>query len=430
MTTVIYTPSGWVPLAGAPVGPGPDPEDPNQPPTAPVSLNVAPSGATVAVVSWLPATDPDGTVAQYEVSVNGEVDGVTAGLNRTLTNLTPEATYTVTVRARDNDGDWGPNATRTVTMPADEVLPTPTFTHGEDIPALSGDAAAVIGPHGALTPWTGSTTFSGTQTISNRIFSSARIAAGANITFKNCRFTGWAGQASYTINATAGGGLKVTLEDCEVIAQSLTSSTPRCVTMWGDGNVEARRTIFRGGIDNLYLNPAGTQGAIATGDPDTPYARVLIEDCWLGEILRVPASHSDPVQIDGGGYVVFRRSRLMGYSLDTLDPNTDRITDVWSATLSGGGFICTQNSSALSLITNVRLRDSWFEGGNYTVDLNPPENPTQNCSATNNKFGRRHRFGVLRTSSGGTATSNNVWGQSGTTPDRTNPITVTAGEPV
>src|SRR5699024_663495 len=381
------------------------------------SVSVSPSGATVAVVAWLPATDPeDGAVAQYEVSLDGEVAGVTTGLTLTLTDLTPEATYTVTVRARDSQGLWGPAASRSVTMPSDELLPPATFEHGEDIPPLSADAAAVIGPHGALSMWTGSSTFSGTQTITNKILPGLiRISAGANITFKNCRFTGWAGQTSYSINATAGGGLKVTLEDCEVMAQTLTSGTPRCLAMWGDGNVEARRTIFRGGIDNIYLNPTRDPGAIATGDPETPYAHGLFEDCWFGENLRVPSSHSDQLQIDGGGYVVIRRCRFMGYSLEVVDPQLERITDPRTATLAAGGGSLTQNSNALSPIRHRRRRDAWVWGGNYTVDLNAPENPSQNCSVTNNKFGIRHRYAPLRTSASGTYTTGNVWGQTGTT---------------
>jgi len=305
------------------------------------------------------------------------------------------------------------------------------ISHGEQLPPLSFDAASVIGPSGTLTEWSASTTLSGTQTITDRSFTNKGITiqAGANITFENCRIIGNLGQTSYTIKVIAGGECQVTLLDCEVIARSTTSQTPRCLAMWGTGNVRAERTIFRGGIDNVFLNPDNTPGLFSTGDPLVPDARGWFVNCWFGDYQRVGNSHSDAAQIDGGGYVLFDACRMMGYTLDTgADPLTTWITDPLTDGLGAGVILATQNSGAPKRISNVAVRRCWAEGGNYTVDLSPPDGiPVTLTAVTDSKFGRRFRYAPLR---GGTANSNNVWGQSGPSgPDLTGAV-VTAGQPI
>ena len=303
------------------------------------------------------------------------------------------------------------------------------ISHGEQIPALSDNAAAVIGPSGTLTAWTGSQTFTGTQSISDRSISGVvEIAAGANITFTNCRFTGTLGATTYTIKCLSdGGGARVTLLDCEVITRATASKTPRCVTVWGTNNVRAERTIFRGGIDCIFHNPSNSPGLFATGDPLVPMARGWFVNCWFGDYQRVGTSHSDAFQCDGGGYLLVDACRIMAYNVpEGSDPLTERITDPFDCELGGGGMLLTQDSGKPVQISNVAVRRSWLEGGNYTADLAPSDGlPVRDTSVTDCRFGRRTRYGPLRTNG---ENRRNTWGQSGQTGPDLNGAVVTAGQ--
>lgn len=303
------------------------------------------------------------------------------------------------------------------------------ITHGEQIPALSADAAAVIGPTGTLTPWTGSMTFSGTQSISDRSFSGvAEIAPNADITFTNCRFVGELGANTYTIKCLSdAGGARLTLLDCEVITRTTISKTPRCITIWGTNNVRAERTIFRGGVDNIFHNPSNSPGLFSTGDPVVPFARGWYVNCWFGDYQRVATSHSDAFQVDGGGYLLIDACRIMAYNVpEGSDPLTERITDPFTCELGGGGLLLTQDSKKPVQITAVAIRRSWLEGGNYTCDMAPDDGfPVQNTSATDNLFGRRSRYYPPLLING--ENRRNRWGQSGPTGPELGGQSVVAG---
>ncbi|MGL5912075.1 MAG: hypothetical protein ACRCZP_18875, partial [Phycicoccus sp.] len=277
------------------------------------------------------------------------------------------------------------------------------------LPATSDLVASVIGPPTAvaLTPVPGRT-FNNGEVISDSEIGNCSIRAGATVTFRRCRFVG-GGANSYLIRATAGGGLHVILEDCELIQRSGAS---KGLVMFGDGNVTVKRTIFRGGQDNAFFNPPNSPGVIPTGDSLVPNARVLIEECWFGDLERIPGSHTDCVQVDGGGYMVMRRSRIMSYSIPQgADPQLVRISDPATAELGGGGLIATQNSSSPSQITGLAVRDCWAEGGNNTIDINPSDGlPVVGAAVTGNRFGVRHRFQPLLTNG---VRAGNTWGQSG-----------------
>lgn len=301
------------------------------------------------------------------------------------------------------------------------------LTHGRELAATSLGAAAQIGPFGNLTPAAGATR-SGTVVIEGREISGIEtIAVGADVTYRNCRIIGPLGSTTYVIRATNGGGCRVTLEDCEVVARSTTSKTPRCITMWGDGNVRAIRSILRGGIDNVFVNPTNSPGVWATGDALVPMARVHLVECWLGDLQRVPGSHTDNLQIDGGGYTLAERCRFMSYSMpEGADPLTTRITDTVTAELGGGGVIATQASTNPNQLSHIAMRNCWHEGGNYTVDLAPSDGlPPHSMACTGGRFGVRSRFGPLRLPSG-SENRDNRWGQSGVAPSGS----VTADQPL
>lgn len=306
----------------------------------------------------------------------------------------------------------------TGTKTVDVVAPG-GITHGQDLPPLSADAEPFLQvATGTLTEWTGSTTLSGTQVIENRSFTDKliHIAAGANITLRNCLLRGPLGQTSYTIRSVVGGESKLNMERCLLIARTTSSLSPRCLTYWGDTSVRAYRCVFRGGIDSVYSNTSPNAGQFAAGDPLVANARTLFEECWFGDIQRVASSHSDGIQFDGGGYAVIRRCRIMGYSIPVgSDPLTTRVTNPATAGLASGPIIATQNSASPNQLVRIALRDSWFEGGNYTVDMAPSDGlPPQLMAATGCKWGTRHQFGPLRLPSGSTHTDNR-WGQAGST---------------
>lgn len=325
-------------------------------------------------------------------------------------------------------GVWAPVGPITP-LPEPNPEPDPTeqprppdgqFIHGEQI------NKSVIGWGGTLTEWTGGSSFSGTQVIENTRISNRllTIAKGATITFRNCQIIGSLSANTYTIKAIAGGGQRVTLENCEVISRAGTQSA-RCLATWDDASIHARRTIFRGGIDNIYCNGPNSPGLIPTGDPVVPMARVLLEECWFGDVERIGTSHTDCIQFDGGGYAVLRRNRIMSYNIERGSDTLTTAAD--NTSRASGGIIATQLSSNPSKISRLVLRDNWAEGGNYTVDVNPSDGlPVTEVVATGNRFGINHQFGALRLPASLVEPNrDNRWGQTGTTGSG---ITVTAGQ--
>jgi len=311
-------------------------------------------------------------------------------------------------------GTWRPVG-ETVAPPAPSPPPPPpnpiTVDHGSDLAATSFEVASQIGPRGELTQWDGGTTLSGTQVIENRVFGFVRIAAGADITMRNCRVISGLGTVSYAINHTAGGESRLTMEDCEIVTRTVDSFSPRCIAVWNPGNFRAVRTIFRGGIDNCYFNAPASGGVFSTGDPQVPMARIHLSECWFGDIQRVATSHSDGMQFDGGGFAVIDRCRIMGYSLPVgSDPLETRVTDPDTAPFASGPIIATQNSSNPSQLSNIVVKSSRIEGGNYTVDLNPGDGlPPNSMTVRDCEFGYRFNFGPLRLPPG-SINVNNRWG--------------------
>jgi hypothetical protein len=296
----------------------------------------------------------------------------------------------------------------------------PVITHGEELPPTSLAAEEIIGARGVLTPMSGGL-FEGTQVIENReITGQARIAAGARITFKNCRLIGDAGAsgANYTVRCNDGGGAWVTLEDCTVICRAGAGGNEelsKAIAGFNDINIEIRRCVIRGGEDAVYFGGPDTPGKIPTDDPLVPMARLVIEESWLGDGETSATSHADLTQIHGGsspkGYCVIRRSRYMAYDVppgsDTL---TTRVTDPSTASMTSACLIITYGSTG-SGTHHLAIRDNWFEGGNWVVDTHPDS--VGPIEVTGNRWGTRHRFGPLR----GTRTANtdNRWGQTGMT---------------
>lgn len=93
----------------------------NQPPTAPGSISIGSViGGQQCTITWTAATDPDGTVASYQLerqTDNGNTwTQIYSGANLTYTDTINAdwATVNYRVKATDDDGDSGPYATGTM----------------------------------------------------------------------------------------------------------------------------------------------------------------------------------------------------------------------------------------------------------------------------------------------------------------------------
>ncbi|NAS27342.1 hypothetical protein GT755_37445 [Herbidospora sp. NEAU-GS84] len=94
----------------------------NTPPTPPGNLTVTGKTATSVSLSWTASTDNVG-VAGYQVLQNGEPVASPTGLTHTVTGLTPNTSYTFTVKARDGQNSFSQpsNAVTVTTDPAANV---------------------------------------------------------------------------------------------------------------------------------------------------------------------------------------------------------------------------------------------------------------------------------------------------------------------
>ncbi|GAA4906522.1 chitinase [Stackebrandtia albiflava] len=86
---------------------GQGPGDDTEPPSAPGTPTVTGTTARTVSLQWTAATDNVG-VTGYQVHVNGQAATETSGTTATLTGLTPDTSYQVTVRAVDAAGNLSP----------------------------------------------------------------------------------------------------------------------------------------------------------------------------------------------------------------------------------------------------------------------------------------------------------------------------------
>lgn len=316
--------------------------------------------------------------------------------------------------------------------PGVEPPPQPaTIAGGWELPPTSLEALDMIGPRGTLTPWTGSTSPSGTMVIENKVFTGGwKPQPGSHITYVNCRLISDYRIPKYLIDVTeTSGGTRIDFESCEFVARAGSKST-RCIAGWGDYFLSARRCVFRGGIDNVFIKPQPSNTRpYSTGDPLVGMANVLLEENWMGDIERLPSSHSDCIQIEAGNWMVFRRNRIGSFNVpEGSDPLNTR-TNPLTSELGGGGFLITQDSTAPTAISNIAIRDNHLDGGNITCDAGPPDGiPVTNVACTGNRFGLRRTASPVRLP-GGATFSGNTWAVSGTARiSSTATAVVTAGQ--
>lgn len=92
----------WQDLGVCSTNPTNPPDPSNTPPTVPTNLAVTAKTSTSVSLTWAASTD-DKQVIGYTVYYNDNLQAVTQ-TNATITNLTPNTTYTFTVKAKDNQG--------------------------------------------------------------------------------------------------------------------------------------------------------------------------------------------------------------------------------------------------------------------------------------------------------------------------------------
>jgi hypothetical protein len=302
-----------------------------------------------------------------------------------------------------------------VVLPQQSDADEPTaavVSHGEQL------QRADLGPQGALTQRSGFTT-SATTTLSN-VQINGGVQVRHDFTCTDCRIVGTpsATAAGYTVKVTSSTGQKFRCIRCEIITRS---AVTKGIVSYGNAGIWLERSIVRGGEDNYYGKPS-TRHFTVDG---VGYGHVFIESMFT-DVQRHSGSHSDSIQVDGGsGGVLILRSKIQSYALPAgSDPLT---TAADGSQLGSGGVILTYPSTNPQPISRVHLRDNWFDGGNQTVDLSPPDGPAPtDVVITGNKWGLKHRFAALH----GPRGSNNRWGLSGQTICNGRTITVVDEQPL
>lgn len=196
----------------------------NQPPTAPGSISIGSVvGGQQCTITWTAATDPDGTVASYQLerqTDNGDTwTQIYSGSNLTYTDTINAdwATVNYRVKATDDDGDSGPYATGTMQTVNDGWLyfSGPPSDMGEQ-PAPFNFVFS-IGSTGA----TSASSIAVTVIYDDEVIYTGTVTSAQQITLPiDTRLT-YAGDHDIIVTATASGFLAVT-QQCDFTVPSVT----------------------------------------------------------------------------------------------------------------------------------------------------------------------------------------------------------------
>lgn len=196
----------------------------NQPPTAPGSISIGSVvGGQQCTITWTAATDPDGTVASYQLerqTDNGDTwTQIYSGSNLTYTDTINAdwATVNYRVKATDDDGDSGPYATGTMQTVNDGWLyfSGPPSDMGEQ-PAPFNFVFS-IGSTGA----TSASSIAVTVIYDDETIYTGTVTSAQQITLPiDTRLT-YAGDHDIIVTASASGFLAVT-QQCDFTVPSVT----------------------------------------------------------------------------------------------------------------------------------------------------------------------------------------------------------------
>lgn len=244
-------------------------------PTIPAGLASASIGATSFTLSWGAASD-DVAVTSYEVFRDGVSLGWAAGLNRSITGLTPATTYAMTVRARDAAGNMSAQcAAFNVTTATDSSAPT---TPG----SLSASSVTVIS---FTLNWAASTdnigvtgyevfrngTSLGTAAGLSRAISSLNPGTAYTMTVKARDAAGNFSAASSPLVVTTPADTQAPTVPTGMGSNSTTPTSFNLTWSPSTDNVAvAQYEVFRGGVSQGTLT--GTTKAITGLAPSTSYS--------------------------------------------------------------------------------------------------------------------------------------------------------------
>ncbi len=196
----------------------------NQPPTAPGSISIGSVvGGQQCTITWTAATDPDGTIASYQLerqTDNGDTwTQIYSGANLTYTDTINAdwATVNYRVKATDDDGDSGPYATGTMQTVNDGWLyfSGPPSDMGEQ-PAPFNFVFS-IGSTGA----TSASSIAVTVIYDDETIYTGTVTSAQQITLPiDTRLT-YAGDHDIIVTASASGFLAVT-QQCDFTVPSVT----------------------------------------------------------------------------------------------------------------------------------------------------------------------------------------------------------------
>lgn len=254
----------------------------NLPPTAPGSISIgAVVGGQQCTITWTAATDPDGTIASYQLerqTDNGDTwTQLYTGLNLTYTDTIDAdwATVNYRVKATDDDGDSGPYATGTMQTVNDGWLyfSGPPSDMGEQ-PAPF-DFIFSIGSTGASS----ASSIAVTVIYDDETIYTGTVASAQQITLNiDTRLT-YAGDHDIIVTASADGFLAVTQQcDFQVPAITLPDGGAAGIMEDDAGNTYYPATLARYVIglkgldanalfDRVYTGTYTGTGTSGSGNP-------------------------------------------------------------------------------------------------------------------------------------------------------------------
>lgn len=259
------------------------------------------------------------------------------------------------------------------------ATPAPGGSSGGPRTSGKPDASSTgVRPGVTLTVVNGDQSFStDNQIVSGRDFHGFVKVTGKNIRFVNCVFRGRATSSNSGLLDTAPGSSGTVVEDSEFVPSNPSATI--------DGIHANNVSIYRANIH-------GTVDGVHTG------SNVLIQDSYIHDMSWFAhdpnqgggPTHNDGVQsFPGDSNVVLRH--------DNVDMSTTK-----------DGNAALQDSAK-----NVRVEDSWLDGGGCTLNFAHVNNePLSGIAVVDNRFGRHSFFScpiLLSTLTTLNVNSGNVW---------------------
>ena len=317
--------------------------------------------------------------------------------------------------------------------PPPDPDPPGVFTHGDQIFRYNIGRPDGFYPEDTRTTIGAPTVRNGatfTSANSNSVVENVRFTNNVvvdvgctNITFRYCLFdppvTTNGGQYAFRKNGTG----RVFVEDSTFLGKHAGGKT---IYNSNPGGIWFKRCLMLGSRDIVHCGP----GAVGTPMPfpeatctDFSGARMVLEDCFVGDGIRYAGGHVDCFQWDSdGGDMIIKRSKLQSYSMN--HPDVPR-TAIGVPTNPGNACWIGSYGANVGQLGRFSLEKCVMDGGNLAINGSPPDGPDPLILAVRDcKFGSDGSFtfegnpyvGVYRYGTGvGDAThaSNNTWKNTG-----------------